>query len=241
MSLWMVVVLPLLMMITNAKEATEKDVFPFRAVWSSHTSSFWHRSSHMFDLFWKRAWLSKHTYTQCAYISYTICIINAHADIITLARKKSRVRILITFSNSLSRSRTSWIKEFGRRFHRNVQISAAPYHALNHARHNKNKAHTVPPIVEETQQGEEKKHYRILDYPLPLWYGDYPPYYSSQAVEQCDLRRDLLSLPAKRTFIRKKDTFIFATFHRLNEENWFPVKQPFLVKFLRKPTGSWKS
>ena len=133
----------LLMIITNAKEATEKDVFPFRAVWSSHTSSFWHRSSHMFDLFWKRAWLSKHTYTQCAYISYTICIINAHADIITLARQKSRVRILITFSNSLSRSRTSWIKQFGRRFHRNVQISAAPYHALNHARHNKNKTHTT--------------------------------------------------------------------------------------------------
>lgn len=100
------------------------------------------------------------------------------------------------------------------------------------------RAKPIPPIVEETQQGEEKKHYRILDYPLPLWYGDYPPYYSSQAVEQCDLRKDLLSLPAKRTFIRKKDTFIFATFHRLNEENWFPVKQPFLVEFLRKPTGS---
>ena len=62
---------------------------------------------------------------------------------------------------------------------------------------------------------------------------DYPPNYLWQAVEPCDLRRDSLPIPAKR------DTFSFATCHRLNEENWFPVnQQPFPVGFFSpKPTG----
>ena len=184
----LLLLLLLLLMIANVKQAREKDVFPFRAVWSSHKSSFWNRSSHMFDLFWKGAWLSKHTYTHTTwrmyaytyifiYIYYMYHTVNhTHTDIITLARKKSRVRVLITFSNSLRRSRTSWIQQFGWRFHRNVQISAAPYHALNHASITRTKP--IPPIVEEMQQGEDKKHYRILDYPLALWYGDCPPNYS---------------------------------------------------------------